>query len=806
MKKLIIFLILICLSLTLISCKEDYYLEIIGDDEIEVEETILLQVETNRKGYDLVWESSDDEIASVDEDGIVKGVSGGEVTIKVYFKDNPNIYCEQILTVINPNQDIINEINVISEYILNQIPNNLYHDLNLIFEYLNYDFEIVYSSNNIEYLTNDGVVTRNHEDHLIEFTFNITVLGITRKFSKDINILKLHEINISGPSIVEVGHTINIQATTSSQDELIYQTSNPLIFVVDGNGEITGLSKGVATLKVALADDVLSFVTYQIEVFDPISEVVEYLKNTIPTQVSENLTFVYNHPVYDVSVEYVINSPYLNNDGVITRDKINQNVNIVIKVTYNNVTSNFSKSITVLQIPVDEQVANTNFWIEQNVRGIVDDESGLLPSADGVYQRNLKWLSSYPGALIQNRLHLALESINIRLTASYQISNREYIYEIEYTSKGVAVMDRANYIKNYFESLYPNQAQNRILMPLSEDLDIIQSIVYPNTVTKLRPGSGLNGTKMPGGVKYIVIHDTGMNGADHTASGIDQYIHQQANNAGGRVASWHYTIDENEIYQHVPNDEIAWHAGDGSRAYGTTYFNNEYQTWAIGGGNQNGIGIETCINFGGNYQKTLRRTAKLVANLLYEYDLGLDAIKQHFNFSGKNCPAVIRSTDGRWEEFIKECEFQLFILKIGNDVKFSMEIENTEVINVDGIVNKNLLNDQIVNVKMIINNDGIIDEYNYQILVKGMSDKDKLSHLYLYLNDNVIPKNLSEDLVLPIYNESYNAIMEWSSSHPLIISDHGEYNKPNKTTLVTLSVKIKIGTEEVTRVFKIYVS
>ena len=36
-----------------------------------------------------------------------------------------------------------------------------------------------------------------------------------------------------------------------------------------------------------------------------------------------------------------------------------------------------------------------------------------------------------------------------------------------------------------------------------------------------------------------------------------------------------------------------------------------------------------------------------MARLLYQYDLGIDALKQHADFSAKNCPHRIRD-EGRW--------------------------------------------------------------------------------------------------------------------------------------------------------------
>ena len=54
-------------------------------------------------------------------------------------------------------------------------------------------------------------------------------------------------------------------------------------------------------------------------------------------------------------------------------------------------------------------------------------------------------------------------------------------------------------------------------------------------------------------------------------------------------------------------------------------------------GNNYGIGIESCIYEGIDFN-IMRRLAKLVAHLLIRYHLDLTDIKQHYDFSGKDCP------------------------------------------------------------------------------------------------------------------------------------------------------------------------
>lgn len=128
-------------------------------------------------------------------------------------------------------------------------------------------------------------------------------------------------------------------------------------------------------------------------------------------------------------------------------------------------------------------------------------------------------------------------------------------------------------------------------------------------------------------IKYIVIHET-----DNTSKGADAKNHAKYLSENNNTStSWHYTVDDKEIYHHIPDDEVAHHA-------------------ATEKGNLYGIGIELCVNEDGNFEKTFENAAKLVAYLLKEYNLGINDIKTHNDFSGKDCPHNILK-DNRMNEF-----------------------------------------------------------------------------------------------------------------------------------------------------------
>lgn len=226
----------------------------------------------------------------------------------------------------------------------------------------------------------------------------------------------------------------------------------------------------------------------------------------------------------------------------------------------------------------------------------------------------------------------------------------------------------------------------------------IQEEIVDSSYTKTRPGIKRDS------IDYIVIHDTGNNNSKAGAASHSSYIN---NNPG---VSWHYTVDMNEIYHQIPNDEVAYHAGDGLRKSGSTYYNTTYKKTSITGGNMNGIGIETCVNSGSDYGSTLFNTAILVSELLIEYDLEISDVKKHYDFSGKTCPkALIQS--GYWEEFISYVEICYYYKTKLSDVSF--EFIGNEMIDNQGRVNKFIERGSTITYKVVVSYNGKSLEYTF---------------------------------------------------------------------------------------------
>jgi N-acetylmuramoyl-L-alanine amidase len=173
-----------------------------------------------------------------------------------------------------------------------------------------------------------------------------------------------------------------------------------------------------------------------------------------------------------------------------------------------------------------------------------------------------------------------------------------------------------------------------------DEIVVNQSKIVPVS-TGIRPGEGFDphpeGITQynPYNVYWVVVHDTANTNPGAGALAHANYLYSNAMAGTELWVSWHFTMDDKEVYQHLPEIERGYHAGDGSTLPG--------QGTYAGGGNRNGIGIEMGVNQDADVYRIWQRTAKLANQLLVKYNLPSDHMKYHVDFSGKNCPQTLRN-------------------------------------------------------------------------------------------------------------------------------------------------------------------
>ena len=135
--------------------------------------------------------------------------------------------------------------------------------------------------------------------------------------------------------------------------------------------------------------------------------------------------------------------------------------------------------------------------------------------------------------------------------------------------------------------------------------------------------------------KYITIHNT-----SNSASAQNEISYMKNNN---NATSYHVCVDEKYVIQAIPFNRNAFHAGDG----------------ANGTGNRQSIGIEIARSTGdiNLFKQAEQNCAEYVAQLLKNYGWGVDRVKRHKDWSGKNCPH--RTMELGWTRFLNMIQKEL---------------------------------------------------------------------------------------------------------------------------------------------------
>lgn len=135
-------------------------------------------------------------------------------------------------------------------------------------------------------------------------------------------------------------------------------------------------------------------------------------------------------------------------------------------------------------------------------------------------------------------------------------------------------------------------------------------------------------------IRYIVIHYTGNQG-DTAKNNVDYFAREHTG------TSANYFVDENEVWQSVPDNHAAWHCGTKNKYYHKTCRNN------------NSIGIEiTMLDRQGKLrQKSIDRAAQLTRELMNHYNIPIENVVRHYDVTQKCCPEPFVRNPKLWNDF-----------------------------------------------------------------------------------------------------------------------------------------------------------
>lgn len=206
----------------------------------------------------IYWISSDNNIATVDEDGNVKAISKGAVNITAITNDgNKTGICvvnvsEKIIPVTSIELDKTNlSLEVGNRYKITAtvLPENA-TDKTLVWESSNTDVVTVDESGNITAVSK-GTTTITVSSGNVK---NECIVNVTEKVIPATSI-KLDKTDLS--LIVGDSYTINaiVLPKNATDKTLKWASSNPEVATVDNSGNVTAISKGITTIMVSSYDE-----------------------------------------------------------------------------------------------------------------------------------------------------------------------------------------------------------------------------------------------------------------------------------------------------------------------------------------------------------------------------------------------------------------------------------------------------------------------------------------------------------------------------------------------------------------------
>ena len=445
-----------------------------------------------------------------------------------------------------------------------------------------------------------------------------------------------------------------------------------------------------------------------------------------------------------------------------------------------------SFEMLVLGASDEEKIDIVSAWLQNDIIPDLNITSDLtLPSTHPEQGTKIEWKTSHPRVVgLDGKVTQYVFDRYVDLQAF--IYSGDMVEDVKFWLKvkalDISKMSEEAVLENFLSAIAEDELKR---VTFDEYTNISQTFnslfffdnVWEERIEYLIPLGAANrtGRKLQS-VEFIVCHDTANN--DTGAYGHAGYITSSA--AGS--TSWHYSCGSDGIYHHIPDDEVAHHAGDGtkygyklldsgvkatverpnlsldSEGYycfngvrsllkkpsdapalasiassglyyeigenGNYWFNDNW--WSstyryIGnrGGNLNSIGIESMVDAGSDYMKTYRIFADLVAHLLIENDLDVLRVMQHNNISGKDCPAAIRD-QGYWQHFRDLISLEKFGMEHFSGLTFEWK-SGSDILSDDGYIAKKLNGATLVNYSVVVkrSNDVVISKEYTTKLIDG---------------------------------------------------------------------------------------
>lgn len=245
---------------------------------------------------------------------------------------------------------------------------------------------------------------------------------------------------------------------------------------------------------------------------------------------------------------------------------------IQYQVTLMDQTETFTLELTARGKAYVDKVNDISAWITENyITSRVITSELQLPTAYEEYNATIEWVSSNQNVISKEGVVTAFP-FDRYVSLMAVIHFDTYFFERNFSLivKAQEVSTKAEKVEALLDAIAVEETQRVTfeyytnITQSFNHLMFYQNVAAPVTQRIMPLGGSRPGTKLTS-FEYVTIHDTANNNGTAGAQ-----THANLLYNGYDAASWHFAIDSTGAWQSVPTDEVAYHAGDGSRSFAVT--------------------------------------------------------------------------------------------------------------------------------------------------------------------------------------------------------------------------------------------
>ena len=795
--------------------KEEYKFSISLED-INLKVGDKYTIDTSKETLDLFFESSDTKVFTINDLGEITAKKAGEGTVTISLYDDENTFVTIKVKVsekeesgeVNPTPSQPTEEPKITSLTITCA--STVDEGKALTVVANYDKSIAvdlsWEVSDETLATFDGTTLNALKPGVVVLTVTDSISGLTatksiiiNKVLDDLGIANIImnwailQVGTQGSSEVRLVHTHpdykEAKISWDSSNHTLFDPEEGFLDLVDYD-ETVEVTCYVEYKEIKL-DETYTFTVISYPVYQMAEKFISQFKgDAVYNDIHLNTSY---ESYGGTTITWRSSNPsILANDGTYNRPYNDEYIDIIYTVSLNNpkASREFTKTIRAEGMNIVQKAELIVDYLKNNVGydGCISSDTEL-PTRIEEYKADIEWLTTTGDPLDLSLVagNPILSETAVTIVAKITIDGQTTSAPIQFIALSKELTSKWDLIDLFVDTI-ASQGVNQFKYVLitwtgtsygyvpfttNADAPIVQDIL-PYTYGNQRTGIVRETTE------YITVHDTGNTSSGANAEMHRRYITNLNNSADSTAISWNFVVDQDQIIQHLPSNEVAWHAGDGgsvkltftdtgikyngivdwsiidnyyaingkktsipipsdaqNKSYkiptlgfnykvgsngnvwmGNTYYNSSYNTISNRGGNLNSVGIESCVNEGSDYTQTMRLLAKLVAGLCIEYNLTTDRVKQHNTFSGKNCPQVLRENN-RWDEFMILVKLNYFAMSQLKDCKIEYKSLTPEIMDDNGKILKKVDNGVVVRYEIKVTYGGETKTYTKSATVNS---------------------------------------------------------------------------------------